>query len=56
MCYAAKETKGANVVKWLLEKGADPKIRGLNVYHFDVKGVTDYWKFSAVLETLKETS
>lgn len=25
--YAAKQQKGAGVVKWLLEKGADPRIR-----------------------------
>ena len=33
LAYAAKERHGADVVKWLLEKGADPKIKDCFGHH-----------------------
>lgn len=51
--YAAKWPRGASVVRWLLEKGADPDIRGPERGE-NAEGLARREKCDEVLEVLKE--
>jgi hypothetical protein len=54
--YAAKEKRGAGVVKWLLENGADCNIKSLGGNgepEMDAKGYAEWMGCTRVLETLK---
>lgn len=53
--YAAKEKRGSGVVKWLLEKGANPSIRSLGgggEAGMDAKGYAEWMGCTRVLEAL----